>query len=168
MFDSFEFNDAASLTQDNFSTCSRAQAARAATERRLYALPVLRERVADCETELAELEKAVTEALQHHPGSVVRLIRPGMGLIPKEVYEAELAEFRARLAADKREVKKMENALTSINEDPYYSALHFKYIEGMKATEIAAKLSCEPATVRRNCNRLVNRLAMRLYGVDCL
>ena len=156
------------LRRDKCLGHNPAQAAYSATEKRLHALPILRERIADCKEDIAELENMGIEALQYHPGSLVRLIRPGMTLTPKEVHEAQLAELRARLAADEREVRKMENALACINKDPYYDVIHYRYIDGMKVTEIAAKIACDPATVRRNCHRLVKRLALRLYGVECI
>ena len=59
------------------------QAAMAATERRLYALPIIRERIEDNREELTELENCGVEALRHHSASLVRLIRPGMRLTPE-------------------------------------------------------------------------------------
>ena len=73
------------------------QAAMAATERRLYALPIIRERIEDNREELTELENCGVEALRHHSASLVRRIRPGMRLTPEEVHSAQMAELRARL-----------------------------------------------------------------------
>jgi len=145
-----------------------AQAAYAATEKRLYALPILRERIEDNREELTELENMGVEALRHHSSSLVRLIRPGMRLTPEEVHSAQMAELRARLAADEREVRKLQNALHSVAEDPYYLTIELKYFSGIKDADAANRLRCDPATVRRNRNRLVKRLALRLYGVDCI
>lgn len=154
--------------RDTLQTQHRAQAACAATEKRLYALPILRERIEDNREELVELEKLGAEAARQHRSSLVRLIRPGMGISPEEVHAAQLAELRARLAADEREVRKMQNALNAVKEDPYFSTIALKYFDGVKDAQAAEVLHCDPATVRRNRNRLVKRLAMRLYGVDCL
>ena len=145
-----------------------AQAAYAATEKRLYALPVLRERIADNREELCELENCGVEALRQHSSSLVRLIRPGMRLTPEEVHSAQMAELRARLAADEREVRKMQNALNSIANDPYYLAIELKYFSNTRDADAATRLRCDPATVRRNRRRLVKRLALRLYGVECI
>ena len=41
-----------------------------------------------------------------------------------------------------------------------------KYFRGMREADIAEKLLCDPATIRRNRARLIKRLALRLYGVD--
>ena len=145
-----------------------AQAAYAATEKRLYALPILRERIEDNREELTELENMGVDALRHHSSSLVRLIRPGMRLTPEEVHSAQMTELRARLAADEREVRKLQNALHSVSEDPYYLTIELKYFSGVKDAEAANRLRCDPATIRRNRSRLVKRLALRLYGVDCI
>lgn len=140
------------------------KSAYAATERRLYALPILRERIADNSEELAELENCGIEALRSHSASLVRLLRPGMRLTPDEIHAAQMAELRARLAADEREVKKMQAVLASIGDDPYYLAIELKYIQGVSDADAAKRLMCDPTTVRRNRARLVRRLAIRLYG----
>ena len=118
--------------------------------------------------ELTELENCGVEALRHHSASLVRLIRPGMRLTPEEVHSAQMAELRARLAADEREVRKMQHALRSIGEDPYYLTIELKYFDNVKDADAALRLRCDPATVRRNRRRLVRRLALRLYGVECI
>ena len=153
---------------DSAVTRNAAQAAYAATEKRLYALPILRERIENNREELTELENMGVEALRHHSSSLVRLIRPGMRLTPEEVHSAQMAELRARLAADEREVRKLQNALHSVAEDPYYLTIELKYFSGVKDADAATRLRCDPATVRRNRSRLVKRLALRLYGVECI
>ncbi|MCE5234951.1 MAG: hypothetical protein ABFC62_07800 [Clostridiaceae bacterium] len=140
----------------------------AATERRLYAIPILRERIADSREELAELETLGIEALREHSLSLVRILRPGIRLTPEEVHAAQLAELRGRLAADEREVKKVQVALTSIEDDPYYRTVEMKYFRNARDAEVAEKLCCDPSTVRRNRLRLVQRLALRLYGANAL
>lgn len=126
------------------------------------------ERIEDNREELTELENCGVEALRHHSASLVRLIRPGMRLTPEEVHSAQMAELRARLAADEREVRKMQHALRSIGEDPYYLTIELKYFDNVKDADAALRLRCDPATVRRNRRRLVRRLALRLYGVECI
>lgn len=140
----------------------------AATERRLYAVPLLRERIADNREELAELESLGVEALREHSLSLVRILRPGIRLTPEEVHAAQLAELRGRLAADEREVRKMQAALTSVENDPYFPALEMKYFKSERDADVAERLCCDPSTVRRNRARLVKRLALRLYGAGAL
>lgn len=139
-----------------------------ATERRLYALPVLSMRVQENKEELEELECLGVEALRKHSSSMVRLLRPGIRLTPEEVHAAQLAELRARIAADEREVKKMQAALKSISDDPYYMIIELRFFREKSDDAIAERLCCDPTTVRRNRARLIKRLALRLYGVDAM
>jgi hypothetical protein len=140
----------------------------AATERRLYAVPILRERIADSREELAELETLGVEALRQHSMSLVKILRPGIRLTPEEVHAAQMAELRGRLAADEREMRKMQAALTCVEDDPYYQALELKYFKNARDPEVAEKLCCDPSTVRRNRARLVRRLVLRLYGAQMM
>ncbi len=141
------------------------KAAYAETERRLYAMRALRARVEDTREELAELEGLGIEALREHSASLVRVLRPGMRLDPEEVHAVQLAALRGRLAADERELKRMNIALSFISDDPYYLAVEARYLRGMGDYDIAERLNCDPSTVRRNRTRLVRMLALRLYGV---
>ena len=105
------------------------------------------------------------EALREHSSSLVRVLRPGMRLEPEEVHAMQLQMLRGRLAADERELKRMNVALDFIRDDPYYLAVEARYLRGMGDYEIAERLNCDPSTVRRNRTRLVRMLALRLYGV---
>ena len=150
------------------------KAACAETERRLYALRALRARVEDAREELAELEQLGVDALKEHASSLVRVLRPGMRLDPEEVHALQLATLRGRLAADERELKRMNVALSFISDDPYYLAVEARYLRGMGEAQnltqalkgnSKVQLNCDPSTVRRNRMRLVRMLALRLYGV---
>ena len=104
-----------------------------ATERRLYALPDLREK-----------------------------------LTPEEIFEAVVTDTEAEIAADEHEIEAIERALAAISDDPYYLAVTGKYIDHMTDEEIAGEIHCDATTVWRNRKRLVQRLAVRLYGADAL
>ena len=107
------------------------KAAYAETERRLYAMRALRARVEDAREELAELEGLGVEALREHSASLVRVLRPGMRLDPEEVHTMQLAMLRGRLAADERELKRMNIALSFISDDPYYLTVEARYLRGV-------------------------------------
>ena len=47
-------------------------------------------------------------------------------------------------------------------------AVDGKYIQRMNDEDIAEKIHCDPSTVWRNRKRLVQRVAVRLYGVDAV
>ncbi|MEG1548317.1 MAG: hypothetical protein RR232_06140 [Clostridia bacterium] len=146
----------------------RESSAYAQTERRLFALPILRSRVDECRDELAELESCGIDALKAHSSSMVRLLRPGIRLTPEEVHAAQLSHIRARLLADEREIKKMQSALNSISDDPYFLTVELRYFHNQADVEAARRLCCDPTTVRRNRKKLVRQLALRLYGSEAL
>jgi DNA-directed RNA polymerase specialized sigma24 family protein len=105
-----------------------------ATERRLYALPVLREK-------------------QAHDRELV--LQAGAA--------GEIA-LKSVMAADAEEIKTLETALSIIAEDEYYSAVTGRYIDGLTDEEIGTILRRDMTTLWRNRKRLVQRLAVWLYG----
>lgn len=133
-----------------------------ATERRLCAIPDLREKLKDDEE---ELEKARRNGLKERSYSVPRF---GVKLPPEEIMEAVIIDLEAAIAATSHELEAMDKALTSIRDDPYYLAVDGKYIQRMIDEEIAEKIHCDPTTVWRNRKRLVQRVAVRLYGVEAV
>ena len=80
------------------------------TVKRLYAFPILKERILDNEEQLMELETLGLDALRYHDGSVVRMLRPGMRIDPEEAHNAQMAYLRGRIATDEMEVKQVQRA----------------------------------------------------------
>ena len=105
-----------------------------ATEQRLYALPILREKLERDRERLPTL------------GGVAR------------------ADLEAAIAADADEVKVMENALAKCAGDPYYQTVTGRYVEGLDDAEIGRLIHCEVSTVWRNRKRLIQRISVYLYG----
>ncbi len=137
-------------------------------EGRLYALPMIRARLECSRDERDELASLGIEALREHSRSLVRLLSPSMRLTPEEIHEAQLAELGARIAADEREVGYMERALAYIEEHPYFEIIKLKYFKCMTDAAIAERLSCDVSTIRRNRKRLVQSVALFLYGSAAL
>lgn len=141
-----------------------AQVAYRATEQRLYRVPVLRERIEDDKEDLMALESGETELLGPRPA----LLEIGRGTnlrrSPQDIRTDQMAALRSRLAGNERELRRMAAALGCIANDPYYPAIEMRYFQGVREVDIAERLQCDPATIRRNRARLVKRLALRLYG----
>lgn len=64
------------------------------------------------------------------------------------------------------EVEKTKRALESVSDDPYYQAIPAKYFQGLKDRTAAILCACDKVTVWRNRTRLLDMLALRLFGVD--
>ena len=129
-----------------------------ATERRLYAVPDLRAKLKDDQEELEDTRKYGLKERSH---SITRFFKSGVRLTPEEIMEAAIA-------ATSHELEALDKALASIRDDPYYLAVDGKYIQRMNDEDIAEKIHCDPSTVWRNRKRLVQRVAVRLYGVDAV
>lgn len=133
-----------------------------ATERRLYALPVLRMRIVENRENLEELR---IYGVRGKSGSITRFCKNGgMRLDPEEAKDRLVQDLESRIAFDQMEVDTMEKALSTIAGDAYYKSVEGKYIDGKNDDEIAAEIPCDTSTVWRNRKRLVQRLAVWLYG----
>ena len=136
-----------------------------ATERRLYALPILREKLADDRERLQELRQY---GPRERSKSVTRFMKDGVRLSREEVFEAQVMNLEAEIARDEHEIETVEKALTMIEADPYYLAVTGRYLDNISDDEIAELIPCEATTIWRNRKRLVQRLAVRLYGAEAV
>ena len=125
-----------------------------ATERRLYGLPTLKIKLED---DLERVSKSIT-----------RFIKNGNRLSPDEIWEAVLMDMEATIAADRYEIETLERALATVRDDPYYRALSGKYLDDVDDRDIAEDLECDTSTVWRHRKRLVQRVAVWLYGAEAL
>ncbi len=122
-----------------------------ATERRLYAVPVLRQKLQEDMERLAEIKQFGPQ-------------KNGLRLSPEEIKEALIMDMEAGIAADKFELEIMDRALGHIAADEYYLTVTGRYLEGLSNEQIAERIPCELSTVWRNRKRLVQQLAVMLYG----
>ena len=105
-----------------------------ATERRLYALPILREKLERDRERLSTLDGT------------------------------NRADLEADIAADADEVQTMESALAKCAGDAYYQTVTGRYFEGLDDAKIGKLLHCDVSTVWRNRKRLIQRISVYLYG----
>jgi hypothetical protein len=136
-----------------------------ATERRLYALEDLRSKVQDDQLRLEEYRQG---RLDSRSASFIRLNRSGTRLTPEEMAEALCRDVESSIARNQYEINQLERALQGIERDCYYQTVHGRYIQGKTDERLAEELCCDPSTVRRNRKRLVQRLAVRLYGIEAV
>jgi hypothetical protein len=127
-----------------------------AMERRLYAYPDIKDRLADD-----------LYGCKGHSRDITRFTRSGR--IPEAEKEAALdLAAKAARARDEAEIKEIESALAVIQSDAYYETVCMRYFDNSPDADIAEYCACDERTVRRNRSRLVRRLAVRLYGAGAL
>lgn len=134
-----------------------------ATEKRLYALPVLRLKIRDDKERLEEIKQYGPRGRSK---SITRFQKSGVRLSPEEILDAIVLDMEATIAADEYEVETLERALNVISEDAYYKTVTGRYMEDLSDEAVAEAIPCDTSTVWRNRKRLVQRVAVRLYGAE--
>lgn len=135
-------------------------------ERLLYARNGLDILIASLEEELTDETKtpASSMAYQKTDGKVIHLLPSGdaLGLSSKR------EEIEALLLRNRRAAKRIDRAVSSLSNDPYYELIDLKYRKGLSEETIAEEMCCDPSTVRRNKNRLLEKLGVLFFGIDAL
>ena len=132
------------------------------TLRRLEAFPIIKSRIEQNKGRLETMQEE--KALPGHSKSIVRFSAYSQRVSPEDAFDAVLTDLEAHIAADTYEVAQVEDALQTIQDDPYCLSVVGRYIQKMTDDEIALDLFCDTSTVRRNRGRLVHLLAVQLYG----
>lgn len=65
-------------------------------------------------------------------------------------------------------IRIIDDALAQIADDPYYDIIRLRYFENASRDEIADYFSCDPRTITRNKNRLINNLQIHLFSDQVL
>jgi hypothetical protein len=151
-----------------FRSQSQADAYKA-TERRLYALPIIRRKLLEDRERLAEI--MISEELEPGPErskDIVRFRNSAVTLSEDDIIQALRIDLEAMIASKEHEIKEMEGALDQILDDQYYQAVPMKYFDKKCDDEIATAIHCDPSTVRRNRSKLIKKMAIWLYGPEAI
>ena len=132
-----------------------------ATEKRLYAYPVLKLKIANDREKIHEIQQ---HGLPDKSKMVIGLLKSGTRLTPDEIKDALIHDIEAQIAESEAEIAEIDRALAVIAGDPYEDIVRLKYYEDKSTDDISVIFSCDPSTVKRNRNRLVGRMSVFLYG----
>lgn len=78
----------------------------------------------------------------------------------------EMIEFS--ISTTRNFIKIIDDAVSSLKGDPYYDLIPMRYFEGCSQEEIAEHFDCDVRTIRRNKNRLINLLQIRLFSDEVI
>jgi hypothetical protein len=134
-------------------------------EKRLYALPILREKVIDDREQIEELRE---NGLRGKSKGIVRYSRSTTRLTPEEIIDTLITDLEVSIAKNEYEIELLDKCLNAVREDKYFRCVEGRYIDNISDEEIAEELFCDATTVWRNRKRLVQRIAVRLYGVEAV
>jgi hypothetical protein len=136
-----------------------------ATEKRLYAYPVIKEKI---EHDREMLERYIAGDKPSRDKSIVRFQRSGVRLSDEEILKVLIQDITAKIAANEYEVETIDRAMEIIANDQYVNLITYLYFEGRSVDEICDGVPCERSTVFRHRSRLVQIIAIFLYGVSAL
>lgn len=136
------------------------------TEVRLYAYPDLKDNIEQYQLDIKDLKV-------EKPGKSKSLVffstaGNGIRLSEDDIQQARIIGIQNKIRRDEEEIEEINRALEPILNDQYYSIIDLKYFKGKTDDEIAEAIPCDPRTVRRHKNRLVRRIAIKLYGADAV
>jgi hypothetical protein len=151
----------AGLQAGRAQASSTARDAFKATERRLYALPVLEKKVAADKEKLAEIRE---NGSRWQSKSIARFQRTGYRVTPEEMFDAIIQDLEATIASDEHEIGTMRGVLEMFKDDPFYLTVTGRYMDRAEDEDIAVKLNCSAAQVWKQRTRIVNDIAVMLYG----
>ena len=155
----------AGLVAGRMQASTTARDAYKATEKRLYALPILESKFNNDKLVLDEL---ISEGTQNRSKSIVRFSRNGYRLSPEEMLDGIVNDLKSTIACDEHEIVTIRCALDMVSADGYYRTVTGKYFDDKSDEEVADEIDCDPSTVWRNRKRLVQRLAVWLYGTAAI
>lgn len=96
----------------------------------------------------------------------------GFKYIPseQEKNDAAIAELESSIAVTSNFIKLIDNALKTIEKDPYYEVIEKCYFEGKKHYVVSKEWATpiNETTVGRNKNRLVKKLSIYLFSDDVI
>ncbi len=132
------------------------------TEARLYAFPELR-------SNIEKYNKDINDLRREDPGRSKDIVffsthGGGVRLSAEEIQEGRILVIQKKIYRDQTEIDEIEFSLAAVEDDEYYPVIEMKYFKKKTDEEISYQLHCDPSTVRRNKNRLVKRIAVKLYG----
>ena len=95
----------------------------------------------------------------------------GVNVQATKKYLPEIEKIENMIENCENEIKRLEhvvnmteNALKNIEDDKYYKIIELKYFEEMTLEYAAGKFNVDITTIKRNKNRLINRLRTLIFS----
>lgn len=155
----------AGLAAGRAQASSTAKDAFKATERRLFAIPILVKKVKGDREKLDEIREHGTHTRSK---SIVRFQRSGYRVDPEDMLDAIINDLVATIAADEHEIETVRGAMEAFKDDPYYPAVTGRYIDRYDDEDIATDLKCSANQVWKQRTRIVKDIAVMLYGASAV
>lgn len=131
----------------------------------LYSYNALKDAVKQKDEDIKNIE---LYGLPKKSGSVVVYTTSGGGVSEEERYQQLIEKYKKEKEETKRDINRIDRAISKIKNDKYYNIIHIKFFEECeqeKVTDeyIACKIDKDRSTVTRNRKRLMNKLITILF-----
>jgi len=137
------------------------------TEKLLYAYPDLKLKV---EQDKEDLKSGAFAIKVNKSKDIIRFTASSSGYRQPEeyVHEEMIRSRKASMERTRLQVQRIDRALETIKDDLYYDVIPMKYFDRCTIEDIAERFNKDESTIKRNKNRLVNKLKIVLFGADAL
>lgn len=85
-----------------------------------------------------------------------------------EKAEEKIERIELSMKTTKNFIRIIDNAIATLQGDPYYDLIEMRYFKGCTREDIAEHFDCDVSTVNRNKNRLINLLQIRLFSDEVI
>jgi RNA polymerase sigma factor (sigma-70 family) len=86
----------------------------------------------------------------------------------EEKAEEKIERIEMSIKVTKNFIKIIDDAISSLRDDPYYLLIDMRYFKGYTREQIADYFDCDVSTINRNKNRLINLLQIRLFSDEVI
>jgi hypothetical protein len=85
-----------------------------------------------------------------------------------EIVEKEISKILQRNYIINSQIKRINSILQTVRNDKFYQIIELKYFNNKTYEEMANYFNCEPRTIGRNRNRLINEIKILLFPYDSI
>ena len=136
------------------------------TEQLLYLVPQLKKAINHNKERIKDLEENGITKKQ----SAVHIVPTSTPIKQdeEEIIQKEISKIRQRNKVIDSNIKWINGILNTLAKDKYYDLIRLKYYENKTHEEIAEYFDCDESTIRRNKNKIINKLRGLLFPNDSI
>ncbi len=119
---------------------------------------------------LLEIETIQACGVQKKSNSVTSFVSGGSYEVKADSEKAEEKIEAIMKAMQKTQnfIKVIDDAVSSLSDDPYYNLIRMKYFEGVSRENIAEYFEVDASTISRHKNRLINMLQIKFFSDEVI
>ncbi len=140
----------------------------AKTESVLYKYPLLKKGIQERKDQIAELQ---LYGVPQRSKSVTIFSGNSGYMDFKSDYEKKedlIEQYQKKIFEAEERLQPIEKALISVQNDPYFKIIEWKYFNQKAADQIANYFGCDVSTIQKHKNKLLSEIRVYLFGDDIL